>query len=366
MIRGEKMEILIKKPAQVILSNRLSHHNYYGWPTIARLKNGRLALAFSGFRIDHVCPFGKACISFSENEGGSFSLPAPVIDTVLDDRDTGLCPFGESGLIVTSFNNTREMQRDHAGDNAYRLSYLDTITDEEEAFVIGSTFRISTDNGITFGRLHRSPVTSPHGSLELKDGTILWVGRTFSDDDSVMSDDHVACYEMNTVTGEMTKRGRVDDIFTADGEKYLSCEPHAIELPDGSLLCHIRVERGGEYKKFTTYQTISADKGYTWSRPVQILGDSGGAPAHIIRHSSGAVISVYGYRQKPYGIRAAISTDDGATFETDKILWADGVSWDLGYPATVELTDGSLFTVFYAHENAAAPAEIFAVNWELK
>ena len=29
----------------------------------------------------------------------------PVVDTVMDDRDGGITPFGESGVVVTSFNN---------------------------------------------------------------------------------------------------------------------------------------------------------------------------------------------------------------------------------------------------------------------
>ena len=53
----------------------------------------------------------------SVDDGESFTAPVPVIDTCLDDRDVGLCKFGENGVIVTSFNNTRRMQRRHNEDN---------------------------------------------------------------------------------------------------------------------------------------------------------------------------------------------------------------------------------------------------------
>ena len=67
-------------------------------------------------RLEHVCPFGKAVISYSFDGGETYTLPAPVIDTTLDDRDAGICPFGESGVIFTSFNNSAEMQRGYNKD----------------------------------------------------------------------------------------------------------------------------------------------------------------------------------------------------------------------------------------------------------
>ena len=99
------MKIIQIGDPKIVMDNPNSHHNYFGWPTVARLQNGKIAVAASGFRLRHVCPFGKAVMSVSEDEGAHYTAPAPIIDTVLDDRDTGLCPFGESGLVLTSFNN---------------------------------------------------------------------------------------------------------------------------------------------------------------------------------------------------------------------------------------------------------------------
>ena len=41
---------------------------------------------------------------------------------------------------------------------------------------------------------------------------------------------------------------------------------------------------------------------------------------------------------------------------------------DLGYPSTVELDDGSLLTVFYAHEGErdATPAVIMQQKWKME
>ena len=98
------MKINVVKSARVIVENPRGRNNYFGWPTCARLKNGDIAVASSGFRIGHIDPFGKTCLSISHNEGETYSLPTPIMDTVLDDRDGGVCAFGKSGLIVTTFN----------------------------------------------------------------------------------------------------------------------------------------------------------------------------------------------------------------------------------------------------------------------
>ena len=250
----------------------------------------------------------------------------------------------------------------------YALSYLDTVTEEEEKRDLGATFRVSFDCGVRFGELYKSPVTSPHGPIELKNGSILWVGRTFSKNNSMMSDDCVCAYCVHPETGNMEYLGSIEDIVY-EGEKLLSCEPHAIELEDGTVLCHIRAQRPATATKknvFTTYQSVSADGGRSWSKPEPLLSERGGAPAHLIKHSSGVLISVYGYRSVPYGIRVMLSRDNGKTWDTDHELYRNEVSYDLGYPSTVELSDGSLLTVFYARPEKNSPAVILQQKWRLE
>ena len=44
-------------------------HNYFAWPSVARLQDGRLMMVASGLRMKHICPFGKAVGCFSDDEG---------------------------------------------------------------------------------------------------------------------------------------------------------------------------------------------------------------------------------------------------------------------------------------------------------
>lgn len=343
---------LIGKP-EIIMSNPHSKHGYFGWPTAVRLQDGRIAVGASGFRIEHVCPFGKAVIIYSTDDGKTYTLPSPVIDTPLDDRDAGICTFGESGVIVTSFNNSAEMQREHNKDNAYVQSYIDTITAEDEETYLGSTFRISHDCGNTFGPIFRSPVTSPHGPVELRDGTILWAGNRFDDVES-----GIEIVKLNTQNGETEFVGKI----TIDDKKIFINEPHLIEMPDGKLICHIRAENDS---MFTTYQSVSYDKGKTWTKPEMLLEVDGGAPPHLKLLSSGILISAYGRRKQPYGIMVMVSRDGGECWEKDLRLFENTQSDDLGYPTTVELSDGTLLTVFYAREDEEHPCNILQQRWKL-
>ena len=115
----------------------------------------------------------------------------------------------------------------------------------------------------------------------------------------------------------------------------------------------------------TIYQSESADGGRTWTKPVQLLDQCGGAPAHLLLLSDGTLISVYGYRLAPYGIRLMVSHDLGRTWEKDLVLCDGFPTGDLGYPATIELNDGSLMTVFYAREEKNGPAVIMQQKWKL-
>lgn len=371
------MEIKLIGDSKIIMENPNSVHNYFAWPSVTRLQNGKIAAVASGYRLEHICPFGKAVIAYSEDEGETYTRPAPVIDTYLDDRDAGICTFGESGAILTSFNNSVEQQRiwNNSGwmlrkekERAYRTAYLDMVPQEGEKKFLGSTFCISYDCGVTFGKIHKCPVTSPHGPCVLQDGTILWVGTWFDRKDDEGNEKKITtirAYKIN-LDGTTEYVGEIENCEFEDANT-LSCEPHAIQLNDGTIVCHIRVQCGDAYDGvFTIYQSESQDGGKTWTKPHQIIGKTDGAPAHLLQLSSGRVISVYCKRLSPRGIKVMVSDDNCKTWDTDHDIYINDISWDIGYPATVELKDGSLLTVFYAHPAHGAPAVIMQQKWKIE
>lgn len=359
------MKINIMKPAKVIMENRDSRHNYFGWPTVARLKNDNIAVAASGFRLGHLCPFGKTVMSISKDEGENYSLPTPIVDTVLDDRDGGLCAFGESGLIVTSFCVSSAYMKEHTKNHKdvageitqnYIKAYLDTVSEEKEKDVLGSSFKISTDNGVTFGPKIKSPISSPHGPVELQNGEVIWVGTA----NMLEQDSDKWCTEAHIIhpDGTMEKVGEIEHIYV-DGKKKDFCEPYAMQLRNGKMICHLR-----EDKQFTLWQSTSDDNGRTWTKPVRILESYGGAPSHIIEHSSGMLICAYGYRStKPYGLKVMFSKDQGVNWEDAMFLYQNYDSPDLAYPSTIELKNGNLLTVFYARAQEEPPSVVWQIEW---
>ncbi len=370
------MKKLVASEKRAICSNPDSLFRYFGWPSVARLQDGTLAMVASGFRLKHICPFGKGILCYSRDEGNTWTAPAVIMDTPLDDRDSGIVPFaGGRRVIFTSFNNTVAAQRNWSqnakgehkwADQARKdfaeayLRLLET-TDAEERY-LGSTYRISEDGGYTFGPVKRVPVTAPHGPCVLNDGSLFYVGRGFTEDNcsTIERRPDIQCWHMNA-QDEFEYVSSIENINDGLGP-ILSCEPHSIQLPSGKIIVHIRVERyRSERRLFTVFQSESIDGGKTFSKPRQILGDLGGSPAHLLLHSSGVLISTYGYREKPYGERVMLSRDEGETWDTDYVLDADANSGDLGYPATVELNDGRLLTVYY--ENIGEQSVIMQQTW---
>ncbi|MBN2310027.1 MAG: exo-alpha-sialidase [Candidatus Hydrogenedentes bacterium] len=97
------------------------------------------------------------------------------------------------------------------------------------------------------------------------------------------------------------------------------------------------------------FTTISTDRGITWApaRQTEIWG----YPAHLLRLQDGRMLCSYGYRRDPMGVRAVISPDGGRTWNVAEeiILRCDGAGSgsDLGYPISIEIEPGRVFTIYY-------------------
>jgi len=77
----------------------------------------------------------------------------------------------------------------------------------------------------------------------------------------------------------------------------------------------------------------------------------------------GRLCLTYGYRAAPFGIRARLSADAGATWEPEIVLRDDACSPDLGYTRTCQQPDGTLVTVYYYNDTPGGAAYIAATLW---
>ena len=113
-------------------------------------------------------------------------------------------------------------------------------------------------------------------------------------------------------------------------------------------------------KELTIYMTYSEDGGKTWSKPTPT--GICGTPPHLLLLRDGNLLLSYGRREIPRGSRARISTDGGKTFGEEYIL-SESDSYDIGYPSTVELNDGTLFTVHYQAWKSDDKTSILYTKW---
>lgn len=352
----------------IIFSAPKAEYGYIGWPSIARMEDGTLVVAASAGRYKHVCPWGRTFMWKSTDEGEHWSAGEVINNTPLDDRDAGVVALPGNKIAVTWFTeNTMDHEKGYIAQEytpemfAKYRKCMDNLDDEARAKWIGSWVRVSPDTR-QWGEICRAPVNAPHGFIVLKDGSWFYLGRGWDIDMTLFQ----AKREDNPITAaRSTDNGRSWEILGTvpppEGvDKTGFHEPHAIELADGTILGAIR----GEVNGLTTYFSSSMDGGHTWETMHSPIA---GSPPHFLLHSSGRIICTYGYREKPFGIRAAISENNGKSWRTDIILRDDGIDWDLGYPSSVELSNGDILTIYYmkAGNDVTDNTSLLATRWSL-
>lgn len=144
-----------------------------------------------------------------------------------------------------------------------------------------------------------------------------------------------------------------------------SIMPASVKLPDGRILVAIRRREQVDDNFIDLYS--GDEEGHDWHLAIPRLADcggSGGNPPAMIRLSDGRICLTHGYRSRPFGIRAIVSRDDGATWSDPIILRQDGGDPDLGYPRTVQRPDGKVITLYYFNDRPEGERYIAATIWE--
>src|SRR5437763_9917351 len=134
---------------------------YHGWPTLARRANGELLVAYSGGREAHICPFGRVELIRSSDNGRTWSFPEVILDTPIDDRDSGLCETQTGALLATTFTSLAyQPLLDRAANwPAARLERWTAAnrraTAEQRQALLGTWMLRSTDQGMTWSAPYR-------------------------------------------------------------------------------------------------------------------------------------------------------------------------------------------------------------------
>jgi len=346
---------------------------YHGWSTVARRANGELWLTWSGGRVSHVCPFGQVVAMTSRDEGETWTWPRVLLDSATDDRDSGVLETAKGTLIASTFTSLAyepyfekkqifsELTKggwqtgELAGEEYERWKAChERLNAEERKADLGEWIVRSTDGGAGWSARIPTVVNSPHGPIQLKDGRLLYAGKQLWTDDRKVG---VAEAADDGLTWKWLAEipARAGDDATKSYH-----ELHAVEADDGTIVAQIRNHNKADAG--WTLQTESNDGGKTWTEPHAICY---GLPSHLLKLRDGRLLMSYGHRRAPFGNQARVSSDHGKSWSKAIVISGDGIGGDLGYPSTVELTDGTLLTVWYESMVNQKHAVLRQSKWRL-
>ncbi|MGA7304179.1 MAG: sialidase family protein, partial [Rhodothermales bacterium] len=264
----------------------------------------------------------------------------------LDEREAGITVLRD-GRLVLHLWSTRHTEQSYGAmapgsyfDETVSkwVDHVNSKTYLEAADLEGGHAMMSSDGGRTWS----DPVDGPdsiHGGIQLADGSILVASYR-------LTRDYVTLNKAETWEGPYRE---IADVHPPNADSLRFGEPSILQLPSGRVIMMMRVTPkpySDNDPRSVLWETYSDDNGVTWVDPSPT--PLWGFPPHLMLYDDGRVVVTYGYRRPPYGERAAVS-DDGITWrkEDEIVLRDDAPNKDLGYPASVELNDGRVLTVYY-------------------
>ncbi|MCG8311398.1 MAG: glycoside hydrolase [Cytophagales bacterium] len=221
------------------------------------------------------------------------------------------------------------------------------------AIALGGYLIRSVDSGKTW----QGPIYPPHIAPEInfnamgdplpaynrgamcegKNGRIFWVvAATDSDSRSRKTSNHLLVSDDKGFTWQYSCPVAVDD-------EVVFNETSVYETPKGDIVAFLRTA----YFDDQACIARSIDGGKSFQK-WQGMGFKG-HPLHALRLPDNSVLLTYGYRHKPYGIRARILNPECTDFATapEIVLRDDGSNGDLGYPWSVLLSNNRVLVTYY-------------------
>lgn len=391
----------MKYSAEMIATQTICQQpqRYLAWPTLTRCADGTLLVTFSGDRDSHVCPFGKIMVMRSTDEGRTWGAPWVAVNSPLDDRDGAITECPDGTWVLTGWSSHYADYRNrfehfylrHRPDDERRWADWQAVIEKVSAADLNlwasshfespgeSTERRvgywavrSTDQGKTWDQPSSVPVYAPKGPCLLADGSLIFIGLTNRPTQLgdrtihvVLSRDHGRSWQT------LAKLESYPPYHNNHPQGFCRLgEPHIAVCQSGKLLALTRSERFQDPAdrsqcRSSIWQSESTDGGYSWTPPfdTRLIGK----PPHLLVRRNGSLLLSYGYRYPPFGFRARLSIDEGKNWDAmgEQVIGEEAPSGDLGYPSTVELSDDTLLTVYYAAPAVGACPVILATKWRI-
>ncbi|OHB49022.1 MAG: hypothetical protein A2Y10_01120 [Planctomycetes bacterium GWF2_41_51] len=144
------------------------------------------------------------------------------------------------------------------------------------------------------------------------------------------------------------------------GDHNFTVMSSTVKIADDTYITALRQRRGNS-QYIDIYKSIDGAK--SWNYLSLVVNNINNPPA-MLKLADGRICIAYGQRYSPYGIKAKISTDNGQTWGSEITLRNDGLSWDLGYPRSIQRPDGKIVTIYYYATVTNPQQHIAATIWQ--
>ncbi len=346
------------RPAMEHVTLHRDDTQYYLGPSLARLPGGEILL---GLREAHARPPGerghvdltsRGVILRSRDGGRTFGTKQVIDDEtqrLSATQDVTLTVLRD-GTVLASFYTWRIGLRplDDGGERPSPRAYshefegLWTIRSDDGGHTWTPRRPVHVDG--------LPPLAARSALIENDDGSLLLIANDYRRDAEGTRVWARAFCLRSTDRGETWRlQGMVGD---GAGDRLHFLEPGWVRLRGGRLLAMLRTRTEGTDRDGygLLHQSVSDDGGRTWTKPANT--GIWGFPAQLLELGDGRLLCVYGYRRSPYGVRARISLDQGATWDPAReiVLRDDGGDPDLGYPVALEVEPGTVLVAYYFNQ----------------
>ena len=338
---------------------------YSAFPSVVKRPNGEILVAFR--RAPERRLFGQEGISHTDpnsylvmvrsHDGENWTKEPELIcaHPFGGSQDPCMVQLKDGTLICSSY--LWGLIRPHADSILNRkISLVKGKASDAPTFAfLGGYLLRSSDGGKTWqGPLYPMPVpTADHVNVwgnplpaynrgamcEGKNGRIYWSVAT-SDAGSTTISNHLLISDDKGVSWHYSCQVAKDEKISFD-------EASVYETPKGDLVAFLRTANmPGGFSCIS--RSTDGGKSFKW----QSTGFYG-YPLHALKLPDNRVLLTYGYRNKPYGIRARILNPECTDFASapEFIIREDGGNGDLGYSWSTMLDKNRALVVYYFNTN---------------
>jgi BNR repeat protein/fibronectin type III domain protein len=312
----------------VVVARRTATRNTY-FPTAERLKNGQIVVVYYDSP-DHVSPAGRIAMVRSADQGRTWSAPTVVVDGPRDERDPNIIETSRGTLLVSYFES------DATQSPTSRGVFVTRSDDAGRTWSPPVAVATTLEGAATSGKI-----------VQVDGGDLLvpMYGARAGGTDAV------AAIVRSSDDGRTWSKESETTIAALPGVSFV--EPALAYLGDGRLLAMIRTEGAERY----AHESYSLDGGRTWSPPARtalvaqasdLLPIREGPQKGLLVHAWGDVSGRFGDSRPTVMQVVRFNEFPNARWTSEPRLLHQGHCWsDEGYPSSVQLPDGRVFTVYY-------------------